>query len=82
MIQKAVEIAQKISDARDLCLRLRPKDFYERVKPYQEAIRENMDLYGQSELQVLINVLRFKGNPNTEMWFMAAVAEMLEPSKP
>lgn len=81
MSEQAVDIAGKLYSARRSLKSLFPSEYQERIAPWQEVIRRVMADKGLSELKALIDILgNMQGHEISQLWVMAAVVEMLEPS--
>ena len=80
--EQAVEMAAQMYSARKSLLSLFKDDFYQRCAEWQEVIRKVMAIKGLAEIEAAIDILKsMQGREAAQMWILAAVVEMIEPSR-
>lgn len=83
-MEKQIKIAAKLYRCRDTAKRFFKDNFYERIEPHTHIIKEVMK---SNQVDVLPAILiisetnMYQDNGMTQMLFMAAAVEILEPSK-
>lgn len=80
---QALEISAKLKRAHKSLTSLFPKDFYERVDKLKGVVRNIMEAEKCDEYHALVIILKDENMSGvTQVWFMATVCEMIEPSRP
>lgn len=86
-MEKEIKIAAKLYECRDtaksLC-KMQGHNFWELAKPYIEIIESVMACHEIEHIPALLEISKtktYQADGVTQMWFMAALTEMLEPSK-
>jgi predicted nucleotidyltransferase len=83
-MEQQIKITAKLYDCRDTAKRFFKEEFQDKVKPYIYAIRMVMKAKKLNELKALLEISKtplYQENVMTQMLFLAAVCEMIEPSK-
>lgn len=81
MSEQIVGIAEKMYSARRSLRSLLPEKFTETCEKWQVAVQMVMREKDMSEIAAMIEMLRIlKEKPVAQLWLLAAVVEMLEPS--
>jgi hypothetical protein len=76
-----IQMVAKLYDARGSLKALFPDKFEQRISEIQTAIKMIIKQSGESELEVMIKLMKEqKEKPILQMWIMAATVELLEPS--
>lgn len=85
-MEEQVELMHKLYRARRGARSLYGDKYFERIKPYQDAIIEGLPLFENNHLLVALSLAsRLKETDASEMsvlLLLAAAVEMLEPTKP
>lgn len=79
--EKHVHIAEKMYSARRSLKSLFPNVFVTTVQRWQSAVRKVMAGKNMTELEAMLDMLKaLEGKEVAQMWLLAAVVEMVEPS--
>lgn len=84
-MEQQIKIAAKLYDCRDTAKRFFKEDFWEKIKPHTEIIKQVMKSNGIGEMKALLKISEtemYQDSGMTQMMFIAAMVELLEPSKP
>jgi hypothetical protein len=79
-----IQIAAKLYNCRDTAKRFFGDKYKERLQPYIHIVKEVMKANNLDELQSLLKISEtslYQENGMGQMMFMAAVVELIEPSK-
>lgn len=86
-MEKEIKIAAKLYQCRDtakaMC-KISGKDFWKEAKEYIDIITGVMVAHKIEHIPALLEISKtktYQADGITQMWFMAALTEMLEPSK-
>ncbi len=80
--EKQVKIAAQLYTARDALRRLHGDEYPKIIKTFKEAIQNKMKEKGVSELRATLQLCNdLVDNPNLCLHLMAAVVELIEPTK-
>lgn len=74
------QMVAMLCDARDTLKALYPDTFCEKVAEIQGMIKSAMTMTGREELATAIDMAKVADSSVMQMWILAAVVEMLEPS--
>lgn len=79
-----IQIAAKLYNCRDTAKRFLREKYEAKIQPYKHIIKEVMKSNNVEELKDLLiigDTQAYQENPFAQMMFMAAVVELIEPSK-
>ncbi len=82
-IKMAAKLYQCRDSAKSLC-KMQNKDFFETVKPYKDIIEKIMVANKEQPIPALLTISQTKTYQESgmdQLFFMAAVTEIMEPSK-
>lgn len=83
-MKEQIKIAAKLYDCHETAKKLYKSEFPEKIKFYKEVIQGYMAKHNVDEMKAVIAICEFdsvKGQGIAIMLFMAAVVELIEPSK-
>lgn len=81
MSEQIVDIMSKLYSCRRSLSYLFADTFIERITPWQDVVRKVMAGKQLGAIPAMIEIVgKLEGNEVAQMWVMAAVVEMLEPS--
>lgn len=79
--EQQVHIAEQMYSARRSLKSLFPDVFAARVAEWQDVVRKVMAGKKMTELEALLDMLKvLEGKEMAQLWLLAAVVEMVEPS--
>jgi uncharacterized membrane protein len=81
--EQQIKMASKLYECRDAAKSLLEKDYKERLKPYTHILKEVMKSNNLTEISALLKISKtthYQENGMTQMMYMAAVVELIEPS--
>lgn len=82
-MEQEIKIAAKLYKCRDTAKQILKTDYHERLKPYIGLIKTVMRENKIDEIPALLKISKtsvYEGGFN-QLYFMAAVCELIEPSK-
>ncbi len=80
----AIELAMKLTKARDAAKGLLGDQYQETILPYKHIIKEVMKANNLEELPAVLKISEtqmFQEDPIKQIMFMAAAVELIEPTK-
>jgi len=83
-MEKQIKIAAKLYECRDTAKRFFREEYAEKLKPYISIIKAVMKANELDELQAILKISQtetYQENGMTQMLFMAAAVELMEPSE-
>ena len=82
-MEKEIKIAARLYGCRDAAKQILGTDYHERLKPYITLIKTVMRENKIEELPALLMISETSifEDPFNQLYFMASVCEMIEPSK-
>ncbi len=83
-MEQHIKITAKLYRCRDVAKKFWKDQFPEKIKKYIEVIELVMKVHKKNELEALLIISKeeyYESDGMVQMLFMAAIVEMLEPSK-
>jgi len=83
-MEQEIKMAAKLYKCRDTAKRFLREEYQEKLKPYKDLITAVMKANNLEEIPALLKISEtetYQENGMGQMMFMAAVVELMEPSK-
>lgn len=83
-MEKEIKITLKLYKCRDTAKRFFRDEYAEKLKPYKDLVQAVMKANGLEEIPALLKISKtnaYQDNPMSQMLFMAATVELIEPSE-
>lgn len=82
-MEKQIKIAAKLYECRDIAKMIYKNEYKEEIQPYIDALKKIMKAKDLQVIPALLLISKtdlYQGSGMTQLMFMAAVVEILEPS--